>query len=91
MRNRETLLLRLSILNSPLFQAAHDTSTTRHSEFCFNDVVLIRSYSSVLVNTYFYTKIVLTLRHKKIQVQSSVSQGQKSQAIYALNVAPYKR
>lgn len=51
----------------------------------------IRTYSSVFDHHLFaYTKIVVTLPHKQIQVQS-VSQGQQNQAISALNVAPYKK
>ena len=45
-----------------------------------------------LFSTIFaYTKIFLTLRHNQIQVQSSVSQGQRSQAIPALNIARYRK
>ena len=45
-----------------------------------------------LFSTIFaYTKIFLTLRHSQIQVQSSVSQGQRSQAIPALNIARYRK
>ena len=45
-----------------------------------------------LFSTIFaYTKIFLTLRHNQIQVQSSVSQGQRSQAVPALNIARYRK
>ena len=62
-------------------------------EFCYNDVVSIHIGTALcLFSTIFaYTKIFLTLRHSQIQVQSSVSQGQRSQAIPALNIARYRK
>ena len=46
---------------------------------------------SIIVSTFSYTKIFLTLRHQQAQVQGHVQQEQSSRVRSVLNIARYKK
>ena len=83
--------VRVFIIMSWLVSSAASLTYPFGSELIHDSITCIALFICVVVSTFCYTKIYLTLRHYHSQVQDNIHQEQPSEGRTPVNIARYRK